>query len=205
MTHRKDLDLIASLVPEGARVLDIGCGEGDLLALLRDTRRVEGRGLEISRKGVSSCIARGLSVVQGDGDRDLHDYPNDAFDYIILTRTIQAMHSPAHVLNNALRVGRKVIVSFPNFGFWRHRLQILLEGRMPQSPSLPDTWYDTPNIHFCTLRDFVDLCARDKHKLEQVFSVLANGRSRLVTPSGFAMSLANWQAREAVVVISRGS
>ncbi len=199
---RRDLELIASLVPRAAKVLDVGCGQGDLLALLRESRGVDGRGLEISRDGVSACVARGLSVVQGDGDRDLLDYPTAAFDYVILTRTIQAMHRPARALKEALRVGEKVIVSFPNFGFWRNRMQILIEGRMPQSESLNVMWYETPNIHFCTIRDFVELCEAQNHRIEKGFAVRTNGNSREISPKGFALTSANWRSEEAVFVIS---
>ena len=155
---RVDLSLIADMVEPGSRVLDVGCGDGALLALLAARRGVDARGLELSREGVAGCLARGLSVIQGDADTDLLGYPDDAFDYVILSQTLQATRAPRQVLENMLRIGRRAIVSFPNFGHWTIRAQLGLQGRMPVSKALPDTWYDTQNIHFCTIRDFVALC-----------------------------------------------
>jgi methionine biosynthesis protein MetW len=157
-TSRVDLVAISELVAPGSRVLDIGCGDGQLLKLLEATRGVDGRGIEISQKGVNECVARGLSVIQGDADTDLVDYPDDAFDYVILSQTLQATHRPRHVVEQMLRIGKKAIVSFPNFAHWRVRTLLGFTGRMPMTRNLPDHWYDTPNIHFCTIRDFVDLC-----------------------------------------------
>ena len=157
-TNRIDLRLVAEMVTPGTRVLDVGCGDGELLALLADTRGVDARGIELSRQGVALCVSRGLSVIQGDADTDLADYPDDAFDYVILSQTIQATRNPRQVLEHMLRIGRRAIVSFPNFGHWRMRSQVFFRGRMPVTDSLPYAWWDTPNIHFCTIRDFVELC-----------------------------------------------
>ena len=156
-TSRVDLVLIADMVDKGARVLDVGCGDGALLHLLRDTRGVDARGMELSQRGVNDCVAKGLPVIQGDADTDLNAYPDDSFDYVILSQTLQATRQPRKVLENMLRVGRRAIVSFPNFGHWRIRSQIAFGGRMPVTPNLSQNWYDTPNIHFCTIRDFVAL------------------------------------------------
>ncbi len=141
----------------GARVLDVGCGDGALLERLENEKQADGRGIELSQKGVNEAVARGLSVVQGDADHDLATYPDDAFDFVILSQTLQATYNPRMVLEQLLRIGRKVVVSFPNFGNWRIRRQFLLKGRMPITDDLPYSWYDTPNIHFCTVRDFVTL------------------------------------------------
>lgn len=173
---RLDFRLIAGMVSCGAKVLDVGCGNGELLALLRDTRHVDGRGIELSREGVSACMARGLSVVQGDADIDLADYPTDAFDYVILSQTIQATRQPKVVLEHLLRIGRRVIISLPNFGYWRLRVHLALLGRMPMSKNLPYSWYDTPNIHFCTIRDFVALCDETGALMEQAEALHANGK-----------------------------
>lgn len=154
---RIDLRVVAELVAPGSRVLDVGCGDGALLALLARTRAVDGRGIELSQRGVNEAVARGLSVVQGDADQDLGYYPDDAFDYVILSQTIQATQRPKRVLQQLLRIGRRAIVSFPNFGHWRIRAQMMFRGRMPVTEDLPYSWYDTPNIHFCTIRDFVEL------------------------------------------------
>ena len=151
---RPDLAAVAAAVPAGARVLDIGCGDGQLLAWLRDTKGVEGRGIELDASDVAAAVGRGLAVVQGDADTDLADYPDAAFDVVILSNTLQAMQRPADVLAQLVRIGRSAIVSFPNFGHWRVRLGLALSGRMPVTRSLPVSWHETPNIHFCTIADF---------------------------------------------------
>lgn len=179
--HRLDFLLVADMVEPGSRVLDIGCGDGALLSLLRDRRDVDGRGIEISREGVNACLAKGLPVIQGDADTDLGDYPDDAFDYVILSQTIQATRQPKAVLEQLLRIGRRAIVSFPNFGHWRVRLDLAFRGRMPVSENLPYAWYDTPNIHFCTIRDFVELCAEVGAQMEKAAALDAGGSPVRVT------------------------
>lgn len=157
MLTRVDLLVIADMVDKGTRVLDIGCGDGSLLQYLAEVKSVDSRGIEISQKGVNNCVAKGLSVIQGDADADLRDYPDKSFDYVILSQTLQATRHPKLVLEEMLRIGRYVIISFPNFGHWKLRWQLMLTGRMPITGILSNPWYDTPNIHFCTIRDFVDL------------------------------------------------
>ena len=154
---RVDLVLVAEMVERGARVLDVGCGDGELLRLLSESRDVDGRGIELSREGVNECVAKGLAVIQGDADTDLADYPDDAFDFVILSQALQATRHPRVVLEHMLRIGGRAIVSVPNFGHWRVRTQIALLGRMPVTESLSHSWYDTPNIHFCTIADFIAL------------------------------------------------
>jgi methionine biosynthesis protein MetW len=173
---RLDFLLLADMVQPGSRVLDIGCGDGDLLALLRDRKGVDGRGIEISREGVNACLAKGLPVIQGDADTDLADYPADAFDYVILSQTIQATRQPKVVLEHLLRIGRRAIVSFPNFGHWRVRLDLLVKGRMPVTENMPYSWHDTPNIHFCTIRDFLDLCEEVGAQMERAAALDAGGK-----------------------------
>jgi methionine biosynthesis protein MetW len=154
---RLDLAVIADLVTPASRVLDVGCGDGALLQLLAQTKNVDGRGIELSQKGVNDCVAKGLSVIQGDADTDLVDYPDDGFDYVILSQTLQATRHPREALRNMLRIGRRAIISFPNFGHWRVRTQLAFLGRMPVTGNLSNSWHDTPNIHLCTIRDFVEL------------------------------------------------
>jgi methionine biosynthesis protein MetW len=173
---RQDLRLIAEMIEPGARVLDIGCGDGALLAYLARYKRVDGRGIELSQSGVNSCVGHGLSVIQGDADRDLDAYPKGAFDVVVLSQTLQATREPRRVLEALVRIGRRAIVSFPNFGFWRMRLQLLVGGHMPRTENLPSTWYDTPNIHFCTIKDFVQLCDEINVKMERAVALDLYGR-----------------------------
>ena len=171
---RTDLRLIAEMVEPGSRVLDIGCSDGTLLEHLARVRGVTGRGMELSQKNVNACVTRGLSVIQGDADTDLGEYPADAFDYAILSLTLQATRDPRRVIEQMVRIGRHAIVSFPNFGHWRVRLHLLVHGRMPVTESLPERWYETPNIHLCTVKDFIALC--DDCGIEIEEAVVLNDR-----------------------------
>ncbi|SDB25800.1 methionine biosynthesis protein MetW [Bauldia litoralis] len=173
---RVDHLVIAELVEPGVRVLDVGCGDGGLLSLLETTRGVDGRGIEISQKGVNESVARGLSVIQGNADTDLVDYPDNAFDYVILSQTLQATHRPRDVIEQMLRIGDKAIVSFPNFGHWRMRGMLMLNGRMPVTRNLPQAWYETQNIHFCTIRDFIDLCDEMGAHIERGVALNGSGQ-----------------------------
>jgi methionine biosynthesis protein MetW len=197
---RTDHLVIAELVEPGSRVLDVGCGDGQLLKLLETRLGVDGRGVEISQRGVNECVARGLSVVQGNADTDLVDYPDDGFDYVILSQTLQATHRPRHVLEQMLRIGHKVIVSIPNFGYWQIRALLAFRGRMPITKHLPYTWYDTPNIHFCTIRDFVILCDELHAKIERATALKPDGsRVALKAPWWFW----NLFGQQAVFLLSR--
>ncbi|PSM15863.1 methionine biosynthesis protein MetW [Nitratireductor sp. StC3] len=173
---RVDFAMVAGLIEPRARVLDIGCGDGTLLDLLITDKQIDGRGIEISQRGVNECVARGLSVIQGDADTDLSYYPDQGFDYVILSQTLQATRNPKEVLEQLLRIGRRAIVSFPNFGHWRVRLSLLLRGRMPVTRDLAYSWYDTPNIHFCTIRDFVNLCEEIGATVESATALNDNGQ-----------------------------
>lgn len=172
---RVDLQAIANMIEPRARVLDVGCGTGELLELLQNDKQVDGRGVELSQRGVNECVARGLSVIQGDADHDLVYYPDKGFDYVILSQTLQATYNPKDVLEQLLRIGERVIVSVPNFGHWSVRFSLLFKGQMPVTKDLPYSWYDTPNIHFCTIRDFMNLCDEVGAKVESAMALDGNG------------------------------
>lgn len=197
---RIDLLLVADMVEPGSRVLDVGCGDGSLLQILAERRGVDGRGIELSREGVNQCVARGLSVIQGDADTDLGAYPDDAFDYVILSQTLQATRHPRAVLEAMLRIGRRAIVSFPNFGHWKIRAQIAFQGRMPVTENLSYSWYDTPNIHFCTIRDFVALCREVDARIDRAIALNPQGR-----PMQFNLPWAVWNlfGEQAVFLLTR--
>ncbi len=193
-TTRVDHLLIEEMVTRGARVLDIGCGNGDLLKLLLEAKEIDGRGVEISQEGVNLCVSKGLSVVQGDADLDLANYPDDSFDFAILSQTLQATNRPKHVLDQLLRIGRRAIVSFPNFGHWKIRGQLLFKGRMPVTENLPVAWYETPNIHFCTIKDFVELSSELDARIERSVALNASGHKLGITLPLFMQNLIGEQA-----------
>ena len=191
---RVDLQLIADMINPHSRVLDVGCGDGTLLDYLVHFRHVDGRGIELSTEGVKASISAGLSVIQGDADADLKDYPDDAFDYVVLSQTLQAMVQPKVVLSHLLRISRRAIVSFPNFAHWRARLSLGILGRMPVSTTLPHEWYETPNIHLCTIRDFVALCRKLNIAIEAQKILDVQGRIRHVSIGLFSANLLGEQA-----------
>lgn len=197
---RGDHKVVASLVPLGGRVLDIGSEDGALLDYLARERQVDGRGVELSQAGVNRCVARGLSVIQGDADKDLADYPDDAFDVVILSQTLQATREPKKVMSELLRIGKQVIVSIPNFAHWRNRMQLLFRGRMPVTKYLPYEWYDTPNIHFCSLRDFVELCRELDADVEKAIALSAQGNKIPVNAPWWVWNIV---AEQAVFLLKR--
>ncbi len=197
---RVDLVVVAEMVAPGSRVLDVGAGDGELLDLLATTRGCDARGIELSREGVNAGVARGLAVIQGDADVDLAHYPDDAFDYVILSQTLQATRRPRWVMEQMLRIGRHAVVSFPNFGHWRSRLDLMIYGRMPITDNMPYSWYDTPNIHFCTIRDFVELVDVLDARMERAVALDSAGHRVRVNMPWWVWNLLGEQA---VFLLSR--
>jgi methionine biosynthesis protein MetW len=185
---RADLAAIAEMIPQGSRVLDVGCGDGALLEHLARTKGVDGRGIELSQQNVNQCVARGLSVLQGDADTDLVEYPSQVFDVVILSQTIQATRAPKTVLNHLLRIGKHTIVSFPNFGHWRVRLSLLFNGQMPRTPALDFPWFETPNIHLCTIADFTMLAKQSGAEIERALALGQEG-AREMRPYAWSPNL----------------
>ncbi len=193
-TARVDLLVVAGMVASNTRVLDIGCGDGALLRLLAEERGVDARGIELSQRGVNDCVAKGLSVIQGDADTDLIDYPDDSFDYVILSQTLQATRNPRRVLEQMLRIGRRAIVSFPNYGHWRIRGQLIFRGRMPVTENLPLAWYETPNIHFCTIRVFVSLVDEVDAMIDRAVALDSSGAPMRVSAPWWIWNMFGEQA-----------
>ena len=197
---RPDLAVIASLIKSGSRVLDVGCGDGTLLRWLRDERLVDGRGIEIDQQQVNQAIAAGIPVIQGDVDADLPHYPDGVYDYVVLSQALQAMRDPRKVLLDLVRIGREAIVSVPNFGHWKNRLHLMLLGKMPVTKTLSYQWYDTPNIHFCTITDFVIFCEQLGITIEDRVVVDARGHKTKFTGHG---RMANLFGEQGVFLLKR--
>ena len=187
LAERPDFHVIGEIVEPGSRVLDLGCGEGELLAWLLENKRVLARGVEIAPAQVRRAIARGVSVYQGDIDEGLADYPDKAFDYVILSQTLQETRSPLQVLREMLRVGRRAIISFPNFGHWKVRAAMLVNGQAPKTKLFPYNWYNSPNIHFLSINDFEDLCREHKFPIERRY-FLAGARHIQAFPNLIAQT-----------------
>ena len=198
ITLRKDLDLIANIVEDNSKVIDIGCGNGELLNFLSKNKNSKIQGLEINQKKVNKCVSKGLSVIQGDADKDLGLYPEKSFDYVILSQTIQATLEPEKILTELTRIGKRVIVSIPNFGFWKVRLDLLVKGKMPITSKLNSTWFETENIHLCTVSDFTDLCDQLNLKIKQTVTIASNKQKMFF---GKPNKLANIFAEEAIFLI----
>ena len=197
---RLDLRLIADMIAPGAKVLDIGCGDGALLAHLTAEKGADARGIEIDMAEATQAVAAGLAVIHGDADHDLAFYPDGAFDYVVLSRTLQAVERPREVLRQMLRIGRHAILSFPNFGHWKVRLQLLGTGRMPMTAAWSRAWFETPNIHPCTIQDFFDLCALDGYTVERWLAVDDQG---LKAPWKRSRALANLFGEQALFLLRR--
>ena len=170
---KKEFKIISELIENNTRVLDVGCGDGTLMKYLKDEKNVDTRGLEILKNNVQNCTSKGLSVIEGNAEKDLHQFPNLSFDYVILSQTLQAFYNPEKVIDELLRVANKAVVTIPNFGHWKVRIHLLLKGTMPVTETLPNEWYNTPNLHMCTIKDFFNFCS--KKKIELYKSIALNG------------------------------
>ena len=195
---RIDLELITSLVDKKIRVLDVGCGNGELLQSLKTKNDVIGQGLELKQERVNQCVEKGLSAIQGDADKDLSLYPDQSFDCVILSQTIQATGDPKLILKELIRIGKKAIVSIPNFGYWKVRLSLGVNGRMPRTKKLIYNWYDTPNIHLCTILDFINLCNELNIQIEKTITLSSNNNKSF---NGLPNKLSNLFSEEAIFLI----
>jgi methionine biosynthesis protein MetW len=197
---RPDLQMIADLVARESSVLDVGCNDGTLLKWLEENKHVRARGIELSQDGVSACLAKGLAVIQGDANSDLSYYPDQSVDYVILSQTLQALNNPSHVLKEMVRIGKRAILSVPNFGHWKNRAYLTLHGRMPVTRDLSYEWYDTPNIHFCTILDFIVLCEKLGITIEQQLYTSGTGKPQ---PFSGKNRMANLVGKQGVFVVKK--
>ena len=174
INEKKDFKIIADLIPAKSSVIDMGCNDGSLLEFLKEEKDINGRGMEIDQQKVQLCLSKGISVIEGDADLDLYDYPDNLFDYSILTYTLQATKSPKNVLSELVRISSKAIISFPNFGHWKIATSLLINRKMPISEKLSYSWHETPNLHFCTINDFIDLCEEAGIRIEKQANLKTN-------------------------------
>ena len=183
---KPEFKIIANLIEKNTRVLDVGCGDGTLMESLRNNNKIDIRGIEILKSNVQKCIGKGLTVIEGDAEKDLSQFPDGSFDFVILSQTLQAFLNPEKVISELLRVGKKAIVTIPNFGYWKIRLHLLTKGTMPITRTLPDEWYNTPNIHMCSIKDFFNFCADRKINLYRSIA-LQNLKSSKITSSNLTL------------------
>ena len=176
---KKEFRVIADLLPKNIRVLDVGCGDGSLMSHLIKEKNIEARGLEIIEENVKKCIYKGLSVIEGNAETELRQFPSKSFDFVILSQTLQAFYNPEKVLKDLLRVGKSAIVSIPNFGYWKVRTSLLFFGKMPVTKTLPNNWYDTPNLHMCTIKDLFNFCSDKNIKINKVIGLNENRTSEI--------------------------
>jgi len=193
-------DVLAGLIEINSRVLDVGCGDGNLLLYLKKNKRIDGRGLEINQKNVQECLGKGLAVIEGDAEKDLINYPNRSFDIAILNQAIQQFYEPRRVLNELLRIAHKAIITIPNFGYWKVRLNLLLTGTMPVTKTLPHSWYDTPNLHMSSIKDFYNLCNLDNFKVIKSISISSNKISDITSNN---LEIKNLVSELGVFVVSK--
>jgi|TARA_B110000967_G_C18714482_1_gene474425 methionine biosynthesis protein MetW len=197
---KQEFKIIADLVDKNTRVLDVGCGDGTLMEFLKKNKEIDIRGIEISKNNVQKCVEKGLTVIEGDAEKDLSQFPNSSFDFVILSQTLQAFLRPEIVINELLRVGKKAIVTVPNFGFWKIRLNLLIKGTMPVTKNLPDEWYNTPNLHMCTIKDFFNFCNNRKIKLDKSLA-LRNEKTSSI--SNINLNIKNLSAELGIFLIEK--
>ena len=197
---KQEFKIISNLIDKNTRVLDVGCGDGTLMEYLKDSRKIDIRGIEISKNNVQKCLSKGLTVIEGDAEKDLLQFPDGSFDFVILSQTLQAFLTPEIVIKELLRVGKKAVVTIPNFGFWKIRLHLLLKGTMPITKNLPDEWYNTPNLHMCTLKDFYNFCENRNIKLDQS---IALKNEKISTINKLNLNIKNLSAELGIFLIER--
>jgi len=197
---KQEFKIISNLINKNTRVLDVGCGDGTLMEYLKNSRKIDIRGIEISKNNVQKCLSKGLTVIEGDAEKDLLQFPDGSFDFVILSQTLQAFLTPEIVIKELLRVGKKAVVTIPNFGFWKVRLHLLLKGTMPITKNLPDEWYNTPNLHMCTLKDFYNFCENRNIKLDQS---IALKNEKISTVNKLNLNIKNLSAELGIFLIER--
>ena len=197
---KKEFQIISDLIENNTRVLDVGCGDGTLMKYLKDKKNVDTRGLEISKDKVQICVSKGLAVIEGNAEKDLKQFPNSSFNYAVLSQTLQAFYNPEKVIDDLLKVADKAIVTIPNFGFWKVRLDLLIKGTMPITKNLPDEWYNTPNLHMCTIKDFFNFCSKKKIKL---FKSLALHNEKIAEINSFNLNLKNLSSELGIFLIEK--
>ena len=197
---KQEFKIITDLVEKNTRVLDVGCGDGTLMDFLKNNKKIDVRGIEISKNNVQKCVEKGLTVIEGDAEKDLIQFPDRSFDFVILSQTLQAFLNPEIVINELLRVGKKAIVTIPNFGFWKVRLQLLIKGTMPITKTLPDEWHNTPNLHMCSIKDFFNFCNNRKIKLDKS---LALHNEKTSSISNINLNIKNLSAELGVFLIEK--
>ena len=197
---KQEFKIIANLVEKNKRVLDVGCGDGTLMEFLKNYKEIDVRGIEIQKNNVQKSISKGLTVIEGNAEKDLVQFPDKSFDYVILSQTLQAFLNPEIVINELLRIGKKAIVTVPNFGYWRVRLHLLIKGTMPITKNLPDEWYNTPNIHMCTIKDFFNFCTSRKIKLDKSLALHGKQTSAI---SNTNLSIKNLSAELGIFLIEK--
>jgi len=197
---KKEFQIISDLIENNTRVLDVGCGDGTLMKYLKDKKNVDTRGLEISKDKVQMCVSKGLAVIEGNAEKDLKQFPNSSFNYAVLSQTLQAFYDPEKVIDDLLNVADKAIVTIPNFGFWKVRLDLLIKGTMPVTKNLPDEWYNTPNLHMCTLKDFFNFCSKKKIKL---FKSLALHNEKTMEINSFNLNLKNLSSELGIFLLEK--